>query len=90
MWWLITDIIWVNIIRVKGCEGLLVCVCVCVCVLADQLTDQGFNVETEISTLKIRVCSIPVKHNLSNALIYQLVVLGPAGEAGSGTFKEQS
>lgn len=66
------------------------CVFLCVCVLLDQLTDQGFNVEAEISTFKIRVCSIPVKHNLSNALIYQLVVLRPIGEAGSGTFKEHN
>lgn len=44
-----------------------------------QLTYQALNVKAEISAPKVGVCSIPVKHDLSNTLIYQLVVLRPAG-----------
>lgn len=49
------------------------------CVLFCQLTYQAFNIEAEVSALKVGVRSIPVKHNLSDTLIYQLVVLRPAG-----------
>lgn len=82
-----------NVYAVKvNAEKTCSCVClhVCVCILVYQLTNQGFDVEAKISTLKIRICSIPVKHNLSDALIYQLVVLGPTGEGGSGTFRKQN
>lgn len=44
-----------------------------------QLTYQAFNVEAEVAALEVRVRSIPVKHDLSNTLVYQLVVLRPAG-----------
>lgn len=49
------------------------------CVLLSQLTYQAFNVEVEVTALEVRVCPIPVKHDLSNTLIYQLVVLRPVG-----------
>lgn len=48
-------------------------------VLAHRLTYQAFNVETEVTALEVGVGSIPVKHDLSNRLVYQLVVLRPAG-----------
>lgn len=47
-------------------------------VLVYQLTYQAFNVEVEVTALEVRVCSISVKHDLSNTLIHQLVVLRPA------------
>lgn len=46
--------------------------------LIQPLTYQALNVEADVSAPKVWVCSIPVKHNLSNTLIYQLVVLRPA------------
>lgn len=51
-----------------------------VCFLFYLLTYQALNVEGEVSALKVGVRSIPMQHNLSGALIYQLVVLRPAGE----------
>lgn len=51
-----------------------------VCVLVQQLTYQALNVETEVTALEVRIRSIPVKHDLSNTLVYQLVVLRPAGK----------
>lgn len=50
------------------------------CILLYQLTYQAFDVEGEVSALKVGVRSIPVQHNLSGTLIYQLVVLRPAEE----------
>lgn len=44
-----------------------------------KLTYQAFDVEADATALEVRVRSISVKHNLSNTLVYQLVVLGPAG-----------
>lgn len=41
------------------------------------LTYQALNVKAEVFAPKVRVCSIPVKHNLGHTLIYQLVVLRP-------------
>lgn len=55
------------------------------CALVYQLTYQSFNVEVEVTALKVRVGSISVKNNLSDTLIYQLVVLRPAG-GGSDRF----
>lgn len=52
---------------------------VCVCGLVKQLTYQGFNIEAKVTALEVRVCSIPVKHNLGDAFVYQLVVMRPAG-----------
>lgn len=43
-----------------------------------KLTYQAFDVEAEVTALEVRVCPIPMKYNLSDALIYQLVVLRPA------------
>lgn len=49
------------------------------CVLCKQLTYQAFNIEAKVTALEVRVCSIPVEHDLSDTLVYQLVVLRPAG-----------
>lgn len=49
------------------------------------LTYQAFDVEAEVATLEVGVRSVPVKHDLSDTLVYQLVVLRPGRDRGECT-----